>query len=329
MESAFGAVEISPDEVVFGGVGAVVALFPTALEGFELVLHGLGVRGVGGIVADEAAGGGIDVFGVGFFGPPQDLVHPVDTPIAEGAVGVVEELAEAAGMDGLVEIAIGGGAEPEVPVHAGGRFGVGGFGRVAESAVGEDFDLTDFADLAGFEEFHACEAVGGDAAMEPDLDLASGFAGGADHGAAFVDGVGDGFFDVDVGAGFDGIDGGEGVPVVRRGDDGDVGAFLLEEFAVVLVDAGLIGRDFVDFVEGFGGLGGVGVGEGDGETFAGGEGFAEDVHAPPAGADEGGFVFAAWGLGGEQYWGELEEVTALHADIVFGYSMRHVPLIDC
>ena len=43
----------------------------------------------------------------------------MDAPVAEGAVGKVEKLTEAAGVNGGVEGALGGGAEPEVPIHAG------------------------------------------------------------------------------------------------------------------------------------------------------------------------------------------------------------------
>ncbi len=313
VEGAFGAVEVSADEVLFGFVAGVVALFPGGVEGFEFEGDDLGVGGGGRVLAGEAAGGGEDAAGVGFVGPPEELVHPVDAPIAESAVGVVQELAEAAGVDSFVEGALGGGAEPEIPVESGGGGGVFGLGPVGAGGVSEEADHADLADFTGLEELHAGDGMGADAAVEADLDKAAGFAGGAEHGFAFVDGVGDGFFNVDVGAGADGVDGGEGVPVVGSGDDGDVGTLFLEEFAVVAVTAGLGVFPLGVFGGGFVDLSGVGVGEGDAGALAGGDGFAEDVGTPPARADEGGFELAAGGLREEGGGGEIgEEMAAAH-----------------
>ena len=126
--------------------------------------------------------------------------------------------------------------------------------------------------------------------------------------------MGDGLFHVDVGTGFDGVDGGEGVPVVGGGDDANVGAFLREHLAVVAIAAGLVGGELGDFGGGLVHLIGVRVDQGDGGAIAGGQRLAQDVHAPPAGADESGLELAP-GLGGEQGdCGEpcLEELPALH-----------------
>ena len=58
--------------------------------------------------------------------------------------------------------------------------------------------------------------------MQTYLDLSIGFAGRADHGVAFVDGVANGLFDIDMSAGLDGGDGRQGVPMVGCGDDDNI-----------------------------------------------------------------------------------------------------------
>ncbi len=58
-------------------------------------------------------------------------------------------------------------------------------------------------------------------------------ARGGEHGLAFADIDTDGFLHVDVGAGFDGGDHGESMPMIGRGDENDVEIFLLQHLAVI------------------------------------------------------------------------------------------------
>ena len=75
--------------------------------------------------------------------------------------------------------------------------------------------------------------------MRADLHDAAGGARGVHHRAALEDGVADRLFHIDVGASLDGRDEGQGVPVVGRGDDGDLRFRALKQLTVVLEHAGL------------------------------------------------------------------------------------------
>ena len=124
--------------------------------------------------------------------------------------------------------------------------------------------------------------------MRADLyDPASG-AGSVDHCAAFHYGMADWFFHIDVRAGLDGCDGGQGMPVVGRGDDGDVRFLAFQEFSKVLVlfwfVAGellhLLGSGVEDIL--------IDITHSDHFALAALSGYGGDVHAPPAATDEGG-----------------------------------------
>ena len=79
-------------------------------------------------------------------GEPLNLVEPVDAPIAELSVGVVEEVAEPAGVHLVVERAQRRGAAPHVPVHFFGNFGI--VGGILFSAAAIDEAALDHAQLA-------------------------------------------------------------------------------------------------------------------------------------------------------------------------------------
>src|SRR5258708_7921055 len=155
--------------------------------------------------------------------------------------------------------------------------------------------------------------------MEPHLDDAVRFTRGLHHGLAFIDGVADGFFDVDVRAGFDGVEGRHGMPVVGCGYDRDIGALLAKHLAVILIAARLVRGEFRYLGSSLVHLVGVGIGERDGGTVAGRKSFAQDVHSPPAGADEGGPILLTW-LRGEQGSGReggLEKDAAIHSRVSY------------
>src|SRR5262245_43927585 len=108
MEGAVGAVEVAADVFAFlGGVGGILAMLPDDGEGVELELRDLRVGRVGSLAAgivhgralDVSTTGGGDALGPFFVSPPENLIHPVNAPVAERAVGVVEKVAEALGMD--------------------------------------------------------------------------------------------------------------------------------------------------------------------------------------------------------------------------------------
>ncbi len=160
--------------------------------------------------------------------------------------------------------------EPEVPVESG-RDGVGAFGhgfRIAPFLTAPRMDLGDFADA----EF--LDALDGRAvfraAMDLDAHLGDEAAFACDFGDAtgFVDVVGEWLLAVDVAVELQGTHGDGCVHVVGGGDiDGVEVLFLVEEFAPVLIDAG-VGEALADFV----GAGEVDIGDGDDvEVFVAGE----------------------------------------------------------
>ena len=136
--------------------------------------------------------------------------------------------------------------------------------------------------------------------MQPDNHFAPAFARGLHHRLAFVNCMADGLLHIDMGAGFHGVDRWQGVPVIGGGDNGDIGTFLLQQFPIISILARLIGTDLANLRLGHGDLRGIGIGKSHGGTLAGGEGFAKNIHAPPAGADERGLVLAAGRLGQER-----------------------------
>jgi hypothetical protein len=76
------------------------------------------------------------------------------------------------------------------------------------------------------------------AALGADGDHAFGAADGLDHPVALLDGVAHRFFDVDVLAGFDGVDHHLGVPVVGGGDEDGVDVLAFQQAAVVACRSG-------------------------------------------------------------------------------------------
>ena len=108
-----------------------------------------------------------------FPGDPEDLVEPVDAPVAESAVGVIEVIPEAArvdaavprGLRGIPRIAAGegaqrGGAAPHVPIEFLGN-GDGGqrFLRAGAAVVDEAADHADLTDFPGADELAAADVV--------------------------------------------------------------------------------------------------------------------------------------------------------------------------
>src|SRR5205814_383637 len=131
-----------------------------------------------------ASCGAVDGFGPGDASEPLDLVEPVDAPVAELTVGVVEEVAPAA-LDQAVVGAQRAGAAPHVPVELCAGLGVVGCALGASAAAeGEAADHPDFADVTVGEELAGTDVVRPHAAVEADLTNFSGVAGGLPDGPA-------------------------------------------------------------------------------------------------------------------------------------------------
>ena len=127
MENPLRAVEIAADVFAFVGVvGPEAAVLPLHVKLFERIGGDLVVGGVRGLLlgredgrtGDGAAAAGKNALRILFSGDPEDLIEPVNAPIAEGAIGVVEVVAETAGMDAAVAGADGRGARITAIVRA-------------------------------------------------------------------------------------------------------------------------------------------------------------------------------------------------------------------
>jgi hypothetical protein len=211
------------------------------------------IGGLAVVVPEEAAAGGDDLGGDII--PAHDvaeIIDVVDAPVPHFAVApvplpmpvVVELLAHDGGH--------GGGAGPEVVVDiAGDGSGLGDF---ADGFAGAEFGAVDpfyFAVAAVLDIACAFLDGGTGALLCAGLDDAVVLAGGVDHLSAFPDGVADGFFDIDIFAGFAAPDGEQGVPVVGGGDDDGVDILAVEEVADILVTLDLVGALEVVFSVGF------------------------------------------------------------------------------
>src|SRR4051812_23013868 len=117
----------------FGWVAGEFAVLPNAGEFFEFVGCHLVIGRIAGLffvvehgrAADGATARAKHFLWIFFFGPPENLVEPMDAPIAEGPVGVIQKIAPAARMKLAVERTQRGGTAPLVPIHTFWRGGVG------------------------------------------------------------------------------------------------------------------------------------------------------------------------------------------------------------
>jgi hypothetical protein len=89
--------------------------------------------------------------------------------------------------------------------------------------------------------------VRGYATVRSYLHDAIGGSRGVHHRTAFLDGVADRLFYVNVCPLLHSLDHAERVPVIRRRNDGDVRLLLAEALTVVLVLPGLVSRKLYDF----------------------------------------------------------------------------------
>lgn len=202
----------------------------------------LGVGGVAVVLDGVAAAGAGGDFGDAEIEGPDGEVDDVGRHAGRPAAGVIPERAVviAVGVEERIEGAGGSGAEPSVPIEALGRILFGG----AADAVGalvhevESAGDADFAEFAGADPFDDAAVVGGGMDLGADLADALMAVDGVADGERFGGVEGHRFLQVDILAGLNGVDGHEGMPVGRRGDDDAVDVAAGEEFAIVDVAAG-------------------------------------------------------------------------------------------
>ena len=253
VEGALGAVEITPDVLpLLGVVGGEVAVLPVGGEALKLKHGDLVVGNVGGLldlVVDGLAlhmptAGAVNFLRILLLRPPENLVHPMNAPVTEGSVGVVEVFPPAAGVDGvtplfriLAIVALRGGSAPHVPIEFLRRLAVfrGSLGPVA-AVVNKGADAADPAGLSGFQKFHTRDIVRRNPPVRADLHHTVGGARGVYHRASLHNRVANRLLHVDMCAGLHRGDGNERVPVVGRGDNDDFRFLLVEQLPVVAVE---------------------------------------------------------------------------------------------
>src|SRR6185436_10294432 len=126
MERAVGAVIVGTDFMFLGIILGEAAMFPHASELLELIHGHLMVGCVTRLflivehrgAADGPAGCRINAMRIFLLAPPEHLVEPMNAPVAQLAVAVIEILSPAAGMDFRIKGTHGGEAAPQIPVQA-------------------------------------------------------------------------------------------------------------------------------------------------------------------------------------------------------------------
>jgi hypothetical protein len=236
-ESPFVAVE-GGAPLVFGvGGSAPGAMVPGDLEIAIIEDGGLGIGDIGfAVFVDEDAAGGGDA------GRPVEVEHPanhvehMDAHVTEDAVAVFGEGAPTARVHEFIEWAQRCGTGPHFVIEVGGWGDVRRILAGSHMPVAVDVDGGDFAEQARFDDVVAgVDEVGGAAALGVHLNDAVEAPGGGEHGLAFDDVDADWFFDVNVGAGFHGGDGGQRVPVIGGADEDNVEILFAEHFAVIAI----------------------------------------------------------------------------------------------
>ena len=299
VQRALGAVEIRAHVVFLRVVGGELAMLPGHREPFEIIHRHLMIRRVGGLLLvvqnrrarDVPAAGRIHAARIFLVRPQHHLIEPVNAPVAELAVAVIEELPPAAGMQLGVEGPQRRGAAPQVPVHVVRRLAVG-LGQFAATAVMHEAPHhPDLAHMSVAQKFHRRNMMRPDAPVQADLHGAPGGARGGDHRAALVHRVTGGFFHEHMRAGFHGINALERVPMVGRRDDHHVGLFLRQQLAVIAIRLGLVAGQIGHLLGGDLERVAIDIRERDDFRAPAGHRFLENIFAPPTRADERGAQF--------------------------------------
>ena len=231
-EGGFGAAEFEAAVVDGGGHGAFV-------NDIEAGIAQRGLKSVRAIplredvlIGEDLRVGGL----IGFHGPVDD-VNPMGEEIGHGATARVPKPAPEI-ESFCVEWLLGSAALPLLPIeglHVDGLERLRCVCEIVLPPIGTD--LRDAAEAAALNEIDGIAKVAPTALLHAALqDLFAG-ADRAGEGGAFLQGVGDGLFEVDVFAGGESVCGHADVPVVGRGDEDGV-ELLVEDFAIIDVAGG-------------------------------------------------------------------------------------------
>src|SRR5688500_3403053 len=180
VQQSIFAIEVSADAMFLRSIAAKATMFPNAGKLLEFVscdlmigcVTCLAARVVHRLSAHLPPSRAKNSTRIFLLAPPEHLVEPVDAPISERAVAVVERIAPAAWMQFLVETTNPCRSGPPAPDQPIGRFFV--CARSCRAAVGmrEQADHPHFTDCAGAKKIHATDVVRTDAAVQADLNHA-------------------------------------------------------------------------------------------------------------------------------------------------------------
>jgi hypothetical protein len=139
-----------------------------------------------------------------------------------------------------IKRAFGRRAEPLVVIEAGGRFGIGRIAHVGVRAFQAPTipgtHEADLAKLAGFNAVYGLDPGWAAALLGAELHHPVVFPRRLHHDPAFPDVVTERFFHINILASLAGLDGGNGVPMIGRGNYDRIHVFEFEQLAVILED---------------------------------------------------------------------------------------------
>src|SRR5882724_1564742 len=198
---------------------------------------------------------------------PVDDVQQMDAPVGERSTGIIPKGAKRAYAAIAVVGVVRSGPKPKVPVEPGGRIAVR---RIAHAfrpaiAVNPCFGQRNFADFSAANELDGLLKMFARALLRAHLYDAVVFCGCLDHFAALGERVREGFFDINILAGFASHDHGDGVPMVGGGNDYCLDVLVVEDGAKIFVAFGLAVGQVDSAVQ----IGLEGIGDGDGIDLAG------------------------------------------------------------
>src|ERR1035437_9782052 len=302
------------------------------VDGAEGIGHVAVVGLIGPAVNAAARHAGL---GQGLIEHEVDDVGLVDEEVCGDAAGVipVEAPLEVALR---IPVALGGGAEEAIEIGVL-RRGFGGDdvapgGIVGEGvAIPESADVVDVADHALLDEFVGLLIERGTAVLGADLAHLPGLPPDLDEVEALFDGVGEGFFEVDVFASPERGDGHIVVQVLRGHDIDRIDRLVGEQFAVIDEGLGLITPDGLHAVEGAGDVALVGIADGRDLDFIGSRCMepVETSVATGTDADPADIHFFIGALSRDHGWasgdrGRLEEITPIEF-VRHGTSNSDIP----
>ena len=309
-----------------------VELTVVLVDGAEGIGHVAVVGLIGPAVNAAARHAGL---GQGLIEHEVDDVGLVDEEVCGDTAGVipVEAPLEVALR---IPVALGGGAEEAIEIGVLGR-GFGGDdvapgGIVGEGvAIPESADVVDVADHALLDEFVGLLIERGTAVLGADLAHLPGLTPDLDEVEALFDGVGEGFFEVNVFAGPECGDGHIVVQVLRGHDVDRIDRLVGEQFAVIDEGLGLITPDGLHAVEGAGDVALIGIADGRDLDFIGSRGMqpVEARVATGTDADPADIHFFIGALSRDHGWasgdrGRLEEITPIEF-VRHGTSNSDIP----